>query len=122
MDLKRLDAGKHEEFIYLTTIGRKTGKSHTVELWFALAEGKIYLSHEGKYTDWMKNITKNEQVDVRIGSLNLKANAKVAKEAAARESGKRALYEKYYGKAAKGIIGDWFELSIVLELTPLQAS
>ncbi len=42
---------KNEKFIYLITKGRKSGKDHEVELWFALSDGKIYLSHEGKHTD-----------------------------------------------------------------------
>src|SRR5712664_3220488 len=48
-----------EKFIYISTTGRITGKTHTVELWFAWSNGKVYLSHEGEQTDWMKNIQKN---------------------------------------------------------------
>ena len=51
-----------EKFIYLSTTGRITGKTHTVELWFAWRKGKVYLSHEGEQTDWMKNIQKNPDV------------------------------------------------------------
>jgi len=102
----------------LTTTGRKTGKQHKVELWFALDNGKIFLSHEGKQTDWMKNIGKKSHVTVRIGSSSLEATAVVAKEgSASREKGKKFLYEKYYGPASKEVLDDWFELSTVIELT-----
>jgi deazaflavin-dependent oxidoreductase (nitroreductase family) len=107
---------KREQFIYLTTKGRKTGKPHTVELWFALAEGKVYLSHEGERTDWMKNLTRDGSVNVKIGGLTSEAKARIA-EGIARELGKMALYEKYYGKASKEVIDDWFDLSTVIELT-----
>ena len=33
-----------EKYIYLTTKGRKTGNPHTIELWFAIADERIYLS------------------------------------------------------------------------------
>ena len=115
-----LDSVKGEKYIYLTTKGRKSGKPHTVELWFALAGGKVYLSHEGERTDWMKNALKNERVGVKIGSLAFEAGAAVAPEGSeSRESGKRALYEKYYGPTSKEKIDDWFSLSTLIELSPL---
>ena len=112
-----LESVKKEKFIYLTTTGRKTGKSHTVELWFASQYDRIFLSHEGEETNWMKNITKNTRVSVKIGSLRFEANARIAREGEPRETGKRVLYEKYYGPATKKKIDDWFELSTVIELT-----
>ena len=58
----------NQKYIYLTTRGRRTGNPHTVELWFAIAEGRIYLSHEGPYTDWMKNILVDDGVQ-KCGSV-----------------------------------------------------
>ncbi len=118
MDPKSIDLVKDSQYIYLTTKGRRTGKKHSVELWFAFAAGKVYLSHEGEQTDWMKNMAKSDRVAVRIDSLNFEATARIA-EGSSRESGKRSLYEKYYGPVAKEVIDDWFELSTVMELTPL---
>jgi hypothetical protein len=31
-----------QKLIHLTTTGRKTGKPHTVELWFAVKNGRVY--------------------------------------------------------------------------------
>jgi len=117
--LKEIESVKSEKYIYLTTKGRKTGKTHMVELWFALADGKVYLSHEGEHTDWMKNALKNEKVGVRIGSVNF-ATARVAQEgSSSREQGKKVLYEKYYGPTSQEKLDDWFSLSTLIELTPL---
>ena len=111
---------RDEKFAYLTTVGRKTGNPHTVELWFAFADGKIFLSHEGSYTDWMKNIKKTRRVRARIGRLNLEADASILVGSKLEELGKTSLYEKYYGPAPKSTIDDWFELSTVIELTPIK--
>ena len=111
-----------EKFVYLTTLGRKTGRPHTVELWFAFAGSKIFLSHEGKYTDWMKNIIHGTRVRARVGRLNLEADAIVLKEAKLQELAKKSLYEKYYGPAPKATIDDWFELSTIIALTPVKYS
>jgi len=122
LDPQDLQRFKKEKLAYLTTIGRKSGRPHTVELWFALADGKIYLSHEGAATDWMKNITSNSRVSIKVGSVRLEADAAILDEGIAVKAGQRSLYEKYYGQATEAIIEDWFELSKVVELTPLKTS
>ena len=116
---QKIESVKDAKYIYLTTIGRKTGKPHKVELWFAYAASKIYLSHEGERTDWMKNLTKNRIVEVKIASLRFNASAKILKVGHARDIGSKALYEKYYKPAKKEVIDDWFSLSTVVELTPI---
>jgi deazaflavin-dependent oxidoreductase (nitroreductase family) len=117
---RELKSLKKEHFAFLTTIGRRSGKAHTVQVWFAFADGKIYMSHEGEYTDWMRNITKNGRVRVRIGSSNYEGEARTVKQGTSREVGKNSLYEKYYGPAAKATIDDWFELSTIVELSQLK--
>ena len=112
------EALRKEKLAYLTTVGRKTGKTHTVELWFSTAGGSIFLSHEGERTDWMKNIARNGNVRIRIGKLNFEAKASVLRDVANNELGKKSLYEKYYGPASKEVIDDWFELSQIIELKP----
>jgi deazaflavin-dependent oxidoreductase (nitroreductase family) len=122
LDPQDLEPFKKEKLGYLTTIGRKSGRSHTVELWFAIADGKIYLSHEGAATDWMKNITSNSRVSIKVGSVHLEAEAAILDEGIAIKTGQRSLYEKYYGRATEATIEDWFELSKIVELTPLKTS
>lgn len=119
MNVRDLGPVQKEKFIYLTTTGRKTGKTHTVELWFAVAAGGVYLSHEGDFTDWMKNIQKHPGVSARIGKVRFEADAKIVESGAAREEGKKALYEKYYGPASKEVLDDWFSLSQVIRLQPM---
>jgi deazaflavin-dependent oxidoreductase (nitroreductase family) len=117
--LSYMDISKvaNEKYIYLTTKGRKTGNPHTVELWFALAGKKIYLSHEGKYTDYMKNILENDRVEFKIGRLQFMGKARIVKSGEAFETGKHALYSKYYGKADQDTINDWFSESTIVEIS-----
>jgi deazaflavin-dependent oxidoreductase (nitroreductase family) len=113
---------RNEKLAYLTTIGRKSGKPHTVELWFAYASGRIFLSHEGDYTGWIKNIIQTNRVRIRIGTIDLQAEATILDEGNSQDLGKRALYEKYYGPAPKTTIDDWFELSRIIELSSVRYS
>ncbi len=83
-----------------------------MELWFAIGDGRIFLSHEGKKTDWMLNVEKNPVVSFEIGGSNYVGQAHFLRGDSAEDwSGKVALYEKYYGKASKAVIEDWFSLS-----------
>lgn len=108
-DLAKVPSPK---FIHLTTKGRKTGRSHMVELWFALGEDKVFLSHEGDETDWMKNIKENGEVSFEIGGKNFTGKAHYVDDHSDEAwQCKVALYEKYYGKATKEVIEDWFSLS-----------
>jgi len=119
MSRNDLTEAASEKLIYLTTTGRKTEKLHTVELWFAISEGKIYLSHEGKETDWMKNTRYNNRVSFVISRRKFIGTARYLRDGTSEtERAKEALYEKYYGKASKETIDDWFSLSrlLVIEL------
>lgn len=109
-----------EKYLYLTTIGRRTGNSHTVELWFAITGEKIYLSHEGTYTDWMRNIIQDDRVEFRIGDTSFNGRARIVKEGEAFEVGKHALYLKYYGQANVDVVDDWFSESSVIEISTIE--
>ena len=67
----------HEDFAYLTTTGRRTGKHHTIEIWFALRDGTLYLlSGGGESADWVRNLRKTSAVRVRVGSRTVEGNAR----------------------------------------------
>ena len=36
-----------QDFAYLTTFGRRTGKAHTVEIWFGLDDRRVYMLSGG---------------------------------------------------------------------------
>lgn len=119
MILEELRKLSGRRLIHLTTAGRVTGRAHTVELWFALDESCVYLSHEGRATDWMKNIMRNGKVSFEIGGKKFVGNARVLTERDENAwEAKQALYEKYYGKAEKEVIEDWFSLSKLLVIEP----
>ena len=58
-----------EDFCYLTTTGRVTGRPHEIEIWFALIPERrtLYmLSGGGDRSDWVKNLSRDPDVEVRI--------------------------------------------------------
>lgn len=74
----RLD---RESFCYVTTVGRRTGRPHTIEIWFARQGSSLYmLSGGGSQSDWVRNLQKTPEVAVRIGGRAFRGRARVVTE------------------------------------------
>ena len=97
------------EFAYLTTTGRRTGKEHTIEIWFALQDGRIYmLSGGGDRADWVKNVRKTSQVRLRIGTQAANATARVVRAGTKEDDLSRQLLDgKYQGWRAGKRLSAW---------------
>jgi deazaflavin-dependent oxidoreductase (nitroreductase family) len=51
------------EFLYLTTTGRKSGLPREIEIWFVAYDGCYYLCSEKRFeADWVQNIRQNPEV------------------------------------------------------------
>lgn len=63
-------------YVNLETKGRKTGQMHSVELWFAYEDGKIYfLAHEDSH--WWKNIETTSRVEVEASEILFEGNGRI---------------------------------------------
>ncbi len=93
------------QYVYLTTIGRKTGLPRTVELWFAYSEGYIFLMSHAR-TNWYRNAQAQPSITFRVGQREFRGHAEVvAGQQAALEQSK-ALFRKKYGDAT---VREWYE-------------
>src|SRR5690242_10323818 len=67
-----------KKFLYLTTVGRRTGLPRQIEIWFVVYGERFYLFAEtGEAAAWVKNIRRNPEVVVRVGEWQLDATARV---------------------------------------------
>ena len=71
---------RNEQFLYLTTIGRKSGKSHEIEIWFVIREGRFYVLAEYPNSNWVKNIRQSPRIKVRVGTLRFEGSGRVLDE------------------------------------------
>ena len=75
---------EEEEFLYLTTTGRRNGKPREIEVWFARVDGRYYLIAEhGARAQWVRNIRAESRVRVRVGEARFAAVGRVVDAAAA---------------------------------------
>lgn len=87
-----------EDFAYLTTIGRRSGRPHRIEIWFALDGATIYLlSGGGDAADWVKNIRDDRRVRIRVGSRGRAARARFPRSKAEDRRARELLDAKYMG-------------------------
>ena len=97
-----------EEYCYLTTTGRITGRPHRIEIWFALHDGTVYLlAGDRDRADWVRNLMVSPEVVLEIGDRRLTTRALVLPEGSDEDALARdALVEKYqpgYGED----LGEW---------------
>jgi deazaflavin-dependent oxidoreductase (nitroreductase family) len=54
--------------ITITVTGRKSGRTFSIPVWFALEEGKLYLVPvTGSDTQWYKNVLSNPSIRIHAG-------------------------------------------------------
>ncbi len=76
----RYRSGIDEAFCYITTTGRRTGRPHRIEIWFAGEPGSrtIYAMAGGReQADWVRNVMADPRVTVRVGTQEGEAVGRV---------------------------------------------
>lgn len=86
-------------YLYLTTIGRITGQTREIEIWFVESKGRFYiLAEHFRETQWVKNIERNSRVRVRVGDREFEGTARVLdpeRDREAWQTAQRLANEKY---------------------------
>jgi deazaflavin-dependent oxidoreductase (nitroreductase family) len=101
-----LGALSGEEYCYLTTTGRVTGRPHTIEIWFATDGHTLYMLSDGRErSDWVKNLKRTPEVMVRIADERYEGRARVVEEAEEDELARSLLIEKY--ESRPGSLSNW---------------
>jgi deazaflavin-dependent oxidoreductase (nitroreductase family) len=66
-----------EQFLYLTTRGRKSGLAREIEIWFTQRKGRYYVIAEYATSNWVQNLQADAAVGVRVGENTFRARARV---------------------------------------------
>jgi deazaflavin-dependent oxidoreductase (nitroreductase family) len=89
-----------EQYVYVTTTGRKSGLPRQIEIWFVMWKGSIYiLAEHGRRAQWVMNVLANARVKVKLGGSAFEATARVLDESSDAEAWTtvRDLAQKKYG-------------------------
>ncbi len=100
------------DYCYVTTTGRRSGRAHTIEIWFALHDGMLYLlSGGGDGSDWVRNIRANPTVGIRIGDRDMICRGRLIEDPEEDDLARRLLVEKYQPRYS-GDLAEWRETSL----------
>lgn len=107
-----LDGLVDEQFCYLTTIGRVTGRPHTIEIWFALEDVVLYmLAGGGRKSDWVRNLTQRPGVNVRIGATRIGGRARIVTDDDESGRARVLVYSKYQSEYG-GDLRSWRDTAL----------
>ena len=108
-----------EDFCYLTTVGRVSGRPHEIEIWFTLGrEGRIlYMLSGGRDdSDWVKNLRRNPEVTVRLAGKHFEGRARLVEREEEDELARRLLIEKY--ERTPGSLANWRRTALLVAVDP----
>ena len=117
--LKLLPQLAKEEYCYLTTKGRKTGKPHEIEIWFGVVGNTIYmLSGGGGESDWVKNLRANPEVTLRIGKYIFTATARIVQNIQEESTVRPLMAAKYQEWTEGRELSEWARDALVVGIDP----
>jgi deazaflavin-dependent oxidoreductase (nitroreductase family) len=102
----RLAPQKDRGTLQLTTLGRKTGKRHTVTVWFLVDGETLYLVTMNMRRDWPRNMMKNGAVDLKIDGSVFRGHARQIRDSKRLGHVNKLLREKYWA----AWLGSWVGL------------
>jgi deazaflavin-dependent oxidoreductase (nitroreductase family) len=102
-----------EPFCYVTTTGRVTGRLHTIEIWFVLHEGVVYILTGGSFrSDTVRNLQKQPATRVRLGTVDYDTTARVVTDIGEDALARRLMLEKY--RSSDDDLDSWSKTSLAV--------
>lgn len=104
------------DYAYLTTTGRRSGRPHRIEIWFALVDGVVYLlSGGGDRSDWVRNLSVSPEVVLELGAERRTRSARIVTDPDEDGLARRAMVEKYTPRY-RGDLDGWGRTSLVVAI------
>jgi deazaflavin-dependent oxidoreductase (nitroreductase family) len=66
-----------EQYVYVTTRGRRSGLPREIEIWFTHREDRFYVIAEYPTSNWVQNLRVHPQVSLRLGEKTWEARARI---------------------------------------------
>ena len=103
--------------IKISVIGRESGKTISIPVWFVLEGDKLYLLPvQGSETQWYRNVLQNPSIGIDARGVGAQFRAVPIKDAKTVKSVIEKLREKYGAGDVKKYYSK-FDVAVVVELT-----
>jgi deazaflavin-dependent oxidoreductase (nitroreductase family) len=110
-----------DDFCYLTTTGRSSGKPHRIEIWYAADGDTLFLLAGGRQeSDWVKNLIASPDVTVEVGEVTHHATGRVIEGTDLEDRARTLVFDKYQPRMGGSDLTGWraSALPIALDLEP----
>ena len=112
---------KSEDYCYLTTTGRVSGRPHEIEIWFGIQSNTLYLlSGGGDHSDWVRNLRAHPQVTVRIKKKTFTGRARIVHDEKADLMVRYMLAEKYQEWSEDKSLSEWARTALPVAINIYQ--
>jgi len=101
-DVERLLRTSEE--IELVTRGRRSGRPHRVNVWFAYEPGTLWLRTD-RGADWLRNLERDPEARVRVGDHELAVRREAVED---EDVALRALIDLWRAKYGPEWVSDWY--------------
>ena len=102
--------------INITVIGRKSGRTISIPVWFVLEDDKLYLLPvQGSDTQWYKNVLKNPSIRIDARGAEAKLQAVPITDAAQATSVVKKFRDKYGASDVKKYYSK-FDVAVLAQL------
>lgn len=108
-----------EDYCYLTTTGRVTGRPHRIEIWFGLEGATAYLLAGGRRSDWVRNLLRDPEVTLEVAGRSLLGRARLVDDPAELATARRLVYQKYAPRYRSSLEG-WRDTALVVGVDLLE--
>jgi deazaflavin-dependent oxidoreductase (nitroreductase family) len=106
-----------DDYCYVTTTGRRTGRPHRIEIWYAADGGTLYLlAGGGRGSDWVRNLEADPAVTVELDGESSPARARILDGGDEEAERARALVHDKYAPRQGGDLTDWRKRSLPVAL------
>ena len=96
-----------QDYCYLTTTGRVSGRPHQIEIWFGVQDRTVYLLSGSDRSDWVRNLLKEPAVTVRIAKHTFTGTARLVRDKEEEKSARYMLAEKYQEWEEGKTLSEW---------------
>jgi len=96
-----------DDYCYLTTTGRRTGRPHRIEIWYAIDGSTLYLlAGGGRSADWVQNLMVDPSALLEVDGMERPVLARVLTDDQEAERARQLVYGKYAPRS-DGDLSDW---------------
>jgi deazaflavin-dependent oxidoreductase (nitroreductase family) len=101
-----------EDFCYLATTGRVSGRPHVIEIWFVLNGYTLYMLSEGMdKADWVKNALRLPEVTVKIKETTFTGHARLVNDDVEDTLARQLIAQKYESSDEQDLT-EWYNSAL----------